>query len=174
MKHLTLIFCLALVGCSDIFSFDIDRQISEQRVQGSPIGGVLPDVLDLAIPLDIDLEHETSARDTGPVQKVYLSALSLEVTATAEPSGDSDDLGFIDSVDVFVVSTKGDTSLPRVQVASLSNVSEGARAATFNTTNVNIRNYVEEGARIETEGRGSAPPDDTTYRGAFTITVEVL
>ena len=161
-------------GCSDLLSFDIDRNIEEQVVQGSPVAALLPDTLGVPIPLNIDLEQETEARDTGPVQKVYLSQLGLRVTSTEEPDGDTDDLSFINEAKVYVSSRQAGSTLPRVLVAKLSGVPDGARSLDFEVTGENIKAHVEEGAQIETEASGEAPPDNVSYDGTFTITVEVL
>ena len=166
---------LALTGCSNLLAFDLSVQLAEQRVEGSPIGGLLGGFFELPIPLDVDLASETAARDTGPAQAVRLTSLTLDITATAEGAGDTDDFDFVDSVDIFVESRESGSDLPRVRVATVSGIPDGARQIVFETdTTVNLRPYVNEGARLTSSAEGTVPPDDVTFDGDIVLTVEVL
>jgi hypothetical protein len=156
-------------------AFDLVQPLAEQRVVGSPLGGVLGGFFEVPIPLEVDLAAETMARETGPAQAVRLRSLTLGVTATAEEGDDTDDLSFIDRVDIFVESREGGSSLPRVRVATLGDVAPGTREVSFDTDEeVNLLPYVQEGARLTSEGEGTAPPDDVTFAGEAILTVEVL
>ena len=100
------------------------------------------------IPLNIDLSSETAARGTGPAQHVYLTDFTLSVTSTDEPAGDTDDLSFISSIEIFVESTQAGTTLPRMRVAHLDAVPAGARTISLQTDGVDLIGYVREGARF--------------------------
>ena len=52
-----------LSGCS-LISFEVERDIPEQRVRGNLVSMLLDGVLENPIPMDIDLEQETAAQDT--------------------------------------------------------------------------------------------------------------
>lgn len=164
---------LSITGCfggTGILSFPIERSIDEQLVQGSPLAAIFP----FAIPMNVDLASETSARGTGPANHVYLRSLVLDVTSTAEPDGDTDDFDFLTSVDIFIESTKAGSTLPRVRIAHISNVPRDAKHISFVSDRVDLIDYVNEGARLTSEADGSVPPDDVTFDGEIALSVEVL
>lgn len=170
-----LLLSAALAGCVGFGSFELSIAISEQRVQGSPLGGLLGGLFDLPIPLDVDLAVETAARQTGPAQRVRLLALTLDITETAESATDQDDFGFIDSVDIFVESRRSDSALPRRRVAWIESSPGAVRQLVFETdTSVDLLPYVQEGARLSSAARARVPPDDVTFVGAALLSVEVL
>jgi hypothetical protein len=171
-SFLSIVAVLALTGCSGIVSFSVGYDVAEQRVAGSPLGGLLGGVID--VPLDVDLSAETAARDTGPAQHVYLTELTLEITPTAEPEGDTDDFDFVDSIEIFVESARSGTALPRVRVAHSDPVPRGARRIELALDDVDLVEYVREGARLTSSSTGRVPPDDVTLDGHLTLVVEVL
>ncbi|HEY5926286.1 MAG TPA: hypothetical protein VIV11_31590, partial [Kofleriaceae bacterium] len=107
----------ALAGCG-VTDFDITQPVLEQRVQGSPLPGPLAALFPL--PLDIDISQKIKEMETGPIDSVTLSKLTLTITATAMPSGDTDNWSFVDDIHVFVRSSMNGSSLPRVEIASVS------------------------------------------------------
>lgn len=165
---LGLLACTSVSACS-IADFDLDQAIPEQVVPGTPIPGPLAALF--PIPIDLDIGSKIKQRETGPIDSVTLSALSLTITATDTPSGDSDDWSFVTSIEVFVKSTKSGSSLPKVKIASVS--SPGAvQTMTFDVDgSVNLKPYVEEGAQVDSNGSGTAPSDDVSYAGDSTFTV---
>lgn len=168
---LLLVFASAS-GCG-VASFPYGYDIAEQHVPGNPLAPLLgPTLLDT--PLNLDLAAETAARGTGPAQHVYLTELTLRVTSTDEPAGDSDDLGFIESIDIYAQSAQSGSSLPRVRVAHLSSVPAGARSISLATEGVDLIEYVREGARLTATASGHAPPDDVSYDGHAQFAIEVL
>lgn len=155
--------------------FELPIEIGETTVEGSLLGGLLGGLFDVPIALDVDLEAETEARGTGPVQNVYLTRFYLDVTPTAEPAGDSDSLDFIDTVDIFVESTQSGSSLPRQRVATLDGVEDGARHVEFDCdTSIDLLPYINEGARLTAEATGNQPTDDVSFNGLAILLVEVL
>ncbi len=166
------LFALALPGCG-LARFTLGRDIAEQRVDGNPLGGLLGSLV-LPIPIDVDLAAETTARGTGPAQHVYLGALSLSVTSTGEPAGDTDDLSFIDSIEIFVESSASGSALPRQRVARLDPAPDGTRTLSLDAERVDLIEYVREGARLTANASGTLPPDDVTYDGHIELIVEVF
>jgi hypothetical protein len=167
-----LLLAIALcAGCSDIVDFDITQSVPEQRVQGSPLPGPLAALFPL--PLDLDLSAKIQERDSGPVDSITIASLALTITDAGRPAGDADDWAFVESIRVFVKSSRQGSTLPRVEIASV-----GAPGAvtilTFEVTDVNIKPYVDEGSVVESEGRGMLPPDDVTYTGTAVFTVHPL
>jgi hypothetical protein len=174
-SYLSLVVSLLLSGCSGVGAFEVPIELQESRVAGSLVGGLLPGFLDVPIPLDVDLEAETAARDAGPVQHVRFSALSFTITTTAEPSGDTDDFAFVDEARIYVESAQSGSTLPRVQVAILGQPPSGARDISFDTDEtIDLLPYIEEGARLTSEATGRQPPDDVTFVGLAVLTAEVL
>jgi hypothetical protein len=163
-----------LPACASVGDFDVERTIAEQRVQGSPLAGLLGDLFAVPIPMDVNIASETSARDSGPAQAAHLKALTLEITGTDEGSGDTDDFGFLDSVDVYIESTSSDTSLPRTLIAEATDIEPSARLDFEVVRSVNVLPYSEEGSRFTSEVEGSVPPDDVSFAGRFTLRVELF
>jgi hypothetical protein len=163
--------CVLVCGCS-IADFDVDQPVQEQMVQGSGIPAPLAALFPL--PLSLDLTAKIKAHDTGPIDSVTLSDLSLTITKTDEPSGDSDDWSFVQTVTVTVESTQSGSTLPKVQIASAS--SPGAvKTMTFVVDeSVNLKPYIDEGSKVESSGTGTVPPDDVSYDGASTFHVHPL
>lgn len=166
------LMAIALPGCG-LARFTLGQDIAEQQIEGNPLGGLLGPLV-LPIPLDVDLAAETAARGTGPAQHVYLGALTLSVTPTAEPAGDTDDLSFIDSIEIFVESSASGSSLPRQRVARLDPAPDGTRTLSIDPEPVDLIEYVREGARLTANASGTLPPDDVTYGGRVDLIVEVF
>lgn len=176
LRFVTILFSIApftSAGCfggTGVLSFPIDKPIDEQLVEGSPLAAFFP----FAIPMNVDLSAETAARGTGPANHVYLTSLSLDITTTAEPDGDSDDFDFLTSVAIYVESTKAGTTLPRVRIAHIDAVPRDTRHLSFVRDGVDIIDYVNEGARLTSEAQGTVPTDDVTFDGEVSLSVEVF
>ena len=158
-------------GCSDLVDFDVSQTVPEQRAQGSPLPGPIGQLFPL--PLDLDLSSEIQKRDSGPIDSITISSLSLSLPDTARPAGDTDDWAFVESIDVFVKSCKQGSTLPRAEIASVS-MPGAVTKLEFEVTDVNVKPYVDEGSVVESEGRGTLPPDDVTYTGTAVFTVHPL
>lgn len=162
---------VALSGCG-VTDFDIDQPIVEQRVTGSPLPGPLAVLFPL--PLSIDISSKIKEMETGPIDSVTLKSLKLSITATAMPSGDTDDWSFVESIRVYVKSSKQGSTLPRVEIANVMNPG-AVTTLTFTVKDeVDINPYVNEGSVVEGESTGSVPPDDVTYDGEAVFTVHPL
>lgn len=165
---LVLVPLLAAAGCAGFLMFRVTESIEEQRVSASQIGPVL------TMPITLDLEAETAARDTGPARHVYLETLTLSVTTTAEPPGDVDDLAFLQGAEIFIESSNPQSNLPRQRVAALAPIAEGDRTATFVADDVDIIEYAREGARLTATAEGTLPPDDVTFDGQYTLVLDAI
>jgi hypothetical protein len=162
---------LVVAGCG-IADFNVTQPIIEQRVQGSALPGPLAVLFPL--PLSLDISAKIKEQTTGPIDAVTLASLSLTITMTGEPGGDTDDWSFVDQIDVFVSSTKSGSALPKVKIAHVT--SPGAvRTLQFAIeSGVNLKPYVEEGSLVEGTASGHAPADDVTYDGVSVFTVHPL
>jgi hypothetical protein len=146
--------------------------VIEQRVQGSPLPGPLASLFPL--PLDIDISQQIKEMETGPIDSVTLSKLTLTITGTAMPSGDADDWRFVDSIRVFVKSSQSGSQLPRVEIASVSAPATGTALEFDVKSNVDLNPYINEGSVVEGESSGRLPEDDVTYDGEGVFTVHPL
>lgn len=164
----------ALPACAGVGDFDVERAIAEQRVQGSPIPGLLDGLFAVPIPMDVDIESETAARDAGLAQAARLKVLVLQITDSAEGAGDSDDFGFLDSVDVFIESTREGSRLPRALIAQARDIAPSPRLDFDVIRSLDVLPYAEEGSRFTSEVEGRVPPDDVSFAGRFTLRVELF
>lgn len=174
LASLCLSGCFFLQEDGSLVSFPVAYAIDEQTVEGNLLGGLLGGLLGVPIALEVDLEEETRARDTGPAQHVYLSELELSITPTAESGADSDDFGFLDSIEIYVESRQPGSSLPRQRIAYRDPVPSGSRTLSMTVEDVDLIDYVNEGALITASAGGHAPLDDVTFDGSMILIVEVL
>jgi hypothetical protein len=98
----------------------------------------------------------------------------LGITASSTTAGDSDDFGFLDSVEVFIESTREGTSLPRVLIARASDIEPIERLELDVVRTVDVLPYADEGSRFTSDVQGSVPPDDVSFDGHFTLRVELF
>jgi hypothetical protein len=167
----TVVVAAMVAGCG-VADFDIEQPVSEQRVQGSPLPGPLAALFPL--PLDINIAQKIKEMETGPIDSVTLSRLTLKITATAMPSGDSDDWSFVDAIHVFVKSSQSGSSLPRVEIASVAMPGKVTTLEFDVESGVDLQPYIEEGSVVEGESSGRLPEDDVTYDGKGVFTVHPL
>lgn len=165
---------VSLAGCVSVGDFDVDRSIAEQRVEGNPLAGLLDTLFAVPVPMNVDVASETAARDAGPAQAAHLRELVFDVTAAGEGGSDEDDFGFLDSVVVFIESTKADSTLPRTRIAQALDIAPSRRLSFGVTRSVDVLPYSEEGSRFVSEVDGTVPPDDVTFSGHFTLRVELF
>ena len=155
---------IAAAGCG-IADFDVEQPVPAQTIQGSglpaPLAAIFP------LPLDLDISSKIKARDTGPIDGVTLSSLTLDITSSGG------DWSFVTSIDVFVASTKSGSTLPRTKIASVA--SPGAvRTLSFRVEGVNLKPYIDEGSQVDSAGMGTQPTQDMTFDGQGVFTVHPL
>lgn len=155
---------MTAAGCG-IADFDVDQPVPAQTIQGSglpaPLAAIFP------LPLSLDISSKIKARDTGPIDGVTLSSLTLNVASSGG------DWSFVTSIDVFVASTKSGSTLPRTKIASVA--SPGAvRTLSFHVEGVNLKPYIDEGSKVDSAGMGTQPTQDVTFDGKGVFTVHPL
>lgn len=157
---------LVLAGCG-VVRFDVEQKLDEQRVQGNPLGGVLPTLLPNPFRLTIDVKSETEKRGTGPATAAYLKSLTLSATPAASPSGNFD---FLEEVHVFIEAP----GLQKVEIATLKPVPKGATTVSFTPAkDVNLLPYVNAGATLTTSATATPPARDFTFDGKVVLEVRV-
>ncbi len=171
---------LPLGGCvdGDLGSFTFTQESEEVVIQGRA-GGLLQmlPINNLFPPMDlpINLEAQLEAQDAGPAKAVYLRALHLQITDTAQPEGDTDDFNFVREVRVFVEPTRSGSSLTRRQLAHVVDPGSALTRLDFVVDqNVDLKPYIEQGVRLTTEGRGDSPPDEVSLIAVTTLRVNLL
>jgi hypothetical protein len=164
MRTLGLFAAAVCTGCG-IADFDIDEPIPAQTIQGSGIPAPLAALFPL--PVDLDLEQQIKAMDTGPIDSVTLQALDLTIT-------NGGDWSFVTSVVVSVSSTQTGTQLPTVQIASASSPGEVQTMTFAVAPGVNLKPYIDEGSMVTSTGSGTAPAQTVDYDGTSTFHVHPL
>ncbi len=172
MPQRAVIVLLALTAGCGVTDFDIDQPIIEQHITGSVLPGPLAVLFPL--PLDLDLSAKIKEQETGPIDSVTLSSLTLSITATDRPSGDTDDWSFVEEIHVFVKSRQSGTTLPRVEIAHVASPGVVTEMKFICDQHIDLDPYVNEGSVIETMGKGTIPPDDVSYDGKSVFTVHPL
>lgn len=166
MRSLFLAVALILSGCDDLTSFDVTQDIPPQTIAGSPLPAILDGFFE--VPIDLTIQAEIDEMDAGPVDSITLSSLSLTITTP------DDDWAFLESCDLFVESTRAGTQLPRVKVATARIPADGTSLRFDPVDDVDLKPYVEEGARMTATATGNQPADDVTYDGRAVFTVHLL
>lgn len=160
--------CLAMMtiaGCG-IADFDVEQAVQAQTIKGSGIPAPLTALFPL--PLNLDLDSKIKAKDTGPIDGVTLSSLTLDITSTGG------DWSFVTSIDVSVESTKAGSTLPKVKIASVA-MPGAVRTLNFKVeSGVNLKPYIDEGSQVDSSGTGMQPTQDTTFDGKGVFTVHPL
>lgn len=160
------ILALGVSSCGAV-GFDLTQDLQEQRVPGSPLGGVLPSLVPNPFKLTLDVKAETQKRGTGPATAVFLKELTLSATPAATPSGTFD---FLDEVHVFIESS----SQAKVEVAKLKPVPRGVSRVTFDVLPaVDLLPSVNAGATLTTSATGTQPAKDFTFTGQVVVTVKL-
>ena len=179
--HLTLLSLLVFAtACGDagsIIGFTFEEETDEVVVDGRPSTPIELPLADFFPPLnlEVDLSEELAARDTGPASGVYLTGLDMVITDTEIADGDSDDFDFIDTIDVYVESTKEGTELTRTKIASLADVPVDQTTVSFTVEeDFNLKDYVDEGMRLTIDGAGQPPEDDTSLKSIVELRVTLL
>jgi hypothetical protein len=160
--------CLAITtaaGCG-IADFDVEQPVPAQTIQGSglpaPLAAIFP------LPLSLDISSKIKAKDTGPIDGVSLSSLTLDITSTGG------DWSFVTSIDVFVSSTKQGSTLPRAKIASVASPGAVRTLSFLVERGVNLKPYVDEGSQVDSAGMGTQPTQSVTFDGKAVFTVHPL
>lgn len=166
--------CLVASGCG-VLDFDIEQPVPEQRIMSNLVGQLLGTLVPSPFPLNVNFEQETKARGTGPVKAAGLKSLIFEITPTAMQGTDMDDFSFVQSVDIYIESTKQGTALQRVKIADLPSAPGAVKQLDLHTyPDVNLLPYINEGSRITSMASGQVPPDDVTFAGKIVVHVNTL
>lgn len=163
----------ALPGCGAIH-FDVTQAIPEQRVQGNVLAGLLGTFFPAPFALSINLEQETKARGTGPAHSASLKSLTFRVTNISSPPKSTDNFDFVDSIEIFIESTKSGTTLTKKKVADLQPVPKSSTMLTLRCySEVDLVPYINEGSRISSTASGRVPQNDVTFDGQLVVEVRV-
>lgn len=170
---LPLLLPILLGGCGAL-DFDVQQGVPEQRVTGSLTGALFGTLIPSPFPLTIDLAQETKARNTGPVKAAGLKSLTFAITNTAS-SGSVHNFSFVQTVDIYIESTKSGTTLARQKIADLPSPPGAQTMLSLRTyPDINLLPYINEGSRITSMASGTVPPNDVTFNGQIVVHVNTL
>ena len=149
------------VNLASPLGFDIPYDIPAQTVPGNAAAhatGVVVSAPLSAFPINIDLVQQAKANGvSGAVSHVTLTSLDLAITG----SGCFD---FIQDVTISISSTKPGTALPSAVIATGSNPG-CVQTFTLQTTAVDLKPYLDEGAQATPSGHGIPPASDVSFNG---------
>src|SRR4051812_18035348 len=161
-----LVTALLATACGAL-GFDVDQDLPEQTIQGSPLGGLLPSFLPSPFTLSIDVKSETQKRSTGPATSASLKALRFEATPHASPGGNFD---FVDEIHIFIESP----TIPKQEIANVISVPKGATRLDLHVVpGVDLLPYLNAGATISASATGRQPTSNFTIDGHVTVTVHI-
>jgi hypothetical protein len=152
-----------MAGCG-LIKFDVDQNIPEQTIPGSPLGAVLPAML-FSVPLQVDIDSGLKAHGAGAASGAYVKTVTLTITA---PPGET--FSFLDSISLSIAAP----GQQEVEIAALSSVPAAPTITLAPTGRVNLLPYIKGGsATITTRATGRVPTQDLKFNGKVTITVEI-
>lgn len=165
-----------LGGCGGRVEFDLNQTILEQRVVGNAAGGTLTTFLQSPVLFGLNVDQEAKARNAhAPIQTVSLTGMGFQVTATGTPPGGSSSFDFVQSITIYVESTRPNSSLAKTPVANLNTPAGKTVSIVLSTLpGVNLLPYITEGAHFTSSATGTLPPHDITFTGLFTVHVRTL
>jgi len=171
-----LLIAVAALGCnfsvSDPLGFDIPYAVPEQSVPGNAAAnaaGIAIDSPPITFPINVDLATEAQNNHVNAISQVTLTSLSLTITATDEPSGDTDCFDFVESVSLSVASTKSGSALQPQVIATGNNPGCVQTFVLTPSPNVNLKPYIDEGANVTMTGQAIPPADDISFNGAMNL-----
>lgn len=159
---------LTQLGCG-VIQFDVEQLLPEQRVSGSPLGGVLPSFVPTPFKLNIDIKAESEKRGTGPASKAFLKELTLSVTPAGAPKGNFD---FLDEVHIAIAAPS--MALAKVEIARKVPVPKSAVVLNFDLVpDIDLLPYINAGAELTATATGRQPPADVTFEGKVVVNVKL-
>jgi hypothetical protein len=162
IPSLAACLALSLAGCG-IADFDVEQPVPAQTIQGSGIPAPLAAIFPL--PLSLELDSKIKAKETGPIDSVTLSSLTLQITSS------EGDWSFVRSIEVTVESTKAGTALPKVKIASAASPGAVKTLEFAVESSVNLKPYIDEGSQVNSSSMGTQPTRDVSFdgKGVFTV-----
>ena len=155
---------LIAAGCNThLVTFQFTEK-DKQTVEGSLTGKLAGQ---LGLDFDIDLESQLQKRDLKAAKKVYVKALSFEITKNS----DGRNFDFLESITLKAESSKKDAR----RFAWKNDVPKGVQQFDLQVDDtVNLKPYIEQGLTIVTEANGSPPGEDTTFNAVISLQVKAL
>jgi hypothetical protein len=118
-------------------------------------------------PLRQTLSQSFGGRDVSGASTAQLTSLMLWIaTGSIE-----EDFDWLEGLQVFIRSRRGDPKLPRILIAEMPRVPRRARVLALDVEPVELLPYVEQGAWLETEVKARPPRRDVKLEGAAVLLV---
>ncbi len=158
-----------MTACGSI-PYDVSEDLPEQKVQGSPLGGLLGGFFANNMPITIDVSEQLAKHDTSLIHSATLKSLRFDATPPTMPSGNFD---FVDVIHISV-DAPSNTALPRVEIANLDPVPTSETTIELHVVKgVDLLPYIRAGAQISATASGTAPTQDFTFTGRVVITIHI-
>lgn len=161
---------LVSAACSGVFTFTFNQESDKQTIEG---GNPVENLVNSFSPLNfqINLERELEERDADGAKEVNLQNLRLVVTNTGEHGEGKPNFDFLDSMTFYANSENQD----RKKLAWRDQIPEGTQELPFEVdSSIDLKPYIEDGMKLETEAEGNRPEQDTTIKGVITLEVRAL
>jgi hypothetical protein len=150
---------LLMAGCgSDV---DVEQEIPEQEVPGNFLAATLA-LVGFTIPIEVSVESQEEAHDTGRAHTAALKSMQLTITA---PSGET--FEFLDRIRIEVSAV----GMPGALVAHLDDVPARSQIALTVVSQVDLLPYINRGAKLTAMVSGHAPRQTLRYKGRVVITL---
>lgn len=153
--------------------FDVPYNVPEQEVPGNAAAnaaGIEIASPPITFPINVDIAATAKQNHVdGVISQVTLTSLSLTITPTDEPTGDSDCFDFVDSVSLSVASTKSGTTLQPAVIATGANPGCVQTFTLVPSPGVNLKPYIDEGASVTMTGQAIPPADNVSFDGAIVL-----
>ncbi len=168
-------FVFSLLACNVALApvgFDIPYNVPEQEVPGDPTAnaaGIVVDAPPITFPVNVDVASYEKANGVNVISSIELTQLSLTITTTDEPTGDTDCFDFVQSVSLSIASTKSGTTLQPVVIATGGSPGCVQTYTLTPTPNVNVKPYIDEGASVTMTGQAIPPADNVSFDGALVM-----
>ena len=173
LPSLFLLFAL-LVGCATLGSFTFTEESEVITIRGErtlPTPMPLADLFPTTIPLEVDLEQELAAQDASGARSIHLTELYFELTDDSR----QETFDFLNRITLTVGPQDSSSELPSQELAIRNPIPEGESRFYLDVDDqLNLKPYVEEGLRLQTNVTGSAPSSEARFKVFATFRVRVL
>ncbi len=156
-----------LAGCSRVLTIDVEESATTVVEGSTLIEDLLGDLgFGAFVSMDITASEELANQGVEPGDITSAVMTSFVLSAT-DPAGA--DLSWITSMDLLVAAP----DLDEVLVATASDFPEGQAEVAFDTTGVELVDYVvSRSMTVTTDTTARRPPEDTTVEARFVVRVE--
>ena len=154
-----VVLSLMLFSCDDTtfsISDDIDSQIDKVDFCPPDIGVSVPSLLkqnveemmsNVVSAIGPSVENEAKKKNVWPVDSIYLKSLKMSMKSSPESPTNSNTLGFLVSVEIYISADGEQEQLWAVA----DNIEEKSTEIVFEPKKVNMKPYIDKGIKTSTK-----------------------